>query len=483
MNNKEDLLMIKKYLKISFVLLALFGTSSNLLQSINYTKEDIPSKKIAIIGAGYVGLVTGACLAEKGFPVIIVENNPAKIETLLDGKTPFYEPKLDKLVKDNIDNKRISFVGSMQEAFKLKPNVIFSCVGTPANEDGSADLSYVLQVASEVGKNISEYCLFVNKSTVPVGSAEKVKTIIETQLKNRNLSIEFDVASNPEFLKQGDAVNDFFCPDRIVIGVENQRSEDILREIYSPFMTKTNQLLVMDIPSAELTKYASNSMLATRISFMNELALLADKVGADINQVKIGMATDRRIGPFFLNAGIGYGGSCFPKDVKALITIGKEHDQSMSIIQAVEDVNNNQRLIFAQKILDFYGPEISNKHIGIWGLSFKPETDDLRCAPSIEIVNMLLDNGVKITAYDPVAQNNFKALFGNKINYAQTSQEILNQCDCLVILTEWKEFLNYKPTDFNELKDKTVFDGRNCFNPVEMLNAGIKYICVGRNSL
>ncbi len=475
--------MIKKYFKISFILLALFGTSSKLLQPINYTEEDIPSKKIAIIGAGYVGLVTGACLAEKGFPVIIVENNPAKIETLLEGKTPFYEPKLDKIVKDNIDNKRITFVNSIKEAFKHKPNVIFSCVGTPANEDGSADLSYVLQVACEVGKNISEYCLFVNKSTVPVGSAEKVKTIINTELKNRNISIVFDVASNPEFLKQGDAVNDFFCPDRIVIGVENQRSEDILREIYSPFMTNMNQLLVMDIPSAELTKYASNSMLATRISFMNELALLADKVGADINQVKTGMATDRRIGPFFLNAGIGYGGSCFPKDVKALIKIGKEHDQQMSIIQAVEDVNNNQRLMFAKKIIDFYGTEISSKHIGIWGLSFKPETDDLRCAPSIEVIRMLLEYGAKITAYDPVAQNNFNALFGNKINYAKTSQEILNQCDCLVILTEWKEFLNFNPTEFTALSDKIVFDGRNCFNPEKMMLAGIQYICIGRNSL
>ena len=474
--------MAKKSLKIIFVLLASVSFCNTFLHPIDCNKKDISLNKIAVIGAGYVGLVTGACLAEKGFSVIIVENNPAKIEALLNGKVPFFEPKLDKLVKDNIDNKRISFVNSIKDAFEQKPNVIFSCVGTPPNEDGSADLSYVLQVASDIGKNMTEYCLIINKSTVPVGSAEKVKNIINTQLKERGLSIEFDVASNPEFLKQGDAVSDFFFPDRIVIGVENQRAEEILHEIYSPFIINPNQFLVMDIPSAELTKYASNAMLATRISFMNELALLQTKLVQILIKSNLEWQKIKALDHYFLNAGIGYGGSCFPKDVKALVATGLEYGQPMTIIQAVEDVNDNQRLIFAQKIIDFYGTEISNKQIGIWGLSFKPETDDLRCAPSIDVVNLLLEHGAKITAYDPVAQNNFKALFGNKINYAQTSQEILEQCDCIIILTEWKEFLKYKPSEFNLLKEKVVFDGRNCFDPIEMSNNGIKYFCIGRNS-
>ncbi|MFH1254741.1 MAG: UDP-glucose/GDP-mannose dehydrogenase family protein [bacterium] len=439
--------------------------------------------KIAVVGAGYVGLVTGTCLAQKGYFVTIVENNQNKINALLNGQVPFYEPGLDELVKENINSKRILFVSTIKEALEQKPEVIFSCVGTPPNEDGSADLSYVLQVAVEVGKSITQYCLVVNKSTVSVGSAEKVKQVINTQLADRGVSVEFDVASNPEFLKEGDALSDFLNPDRIVIGVESKRAQDILTRIYSPFITNEDQLLVMNIESSELTKYASNAMLATRISFMNELSNLAEKVGADINQVKIGMAKDRRIGPFFLNAGIGYGGSCFPKDVRALVATGLEYDCPMSIVQAVEDVNDKQRLLFTQQILKYFGDTISTKHLGIWGLAFKPETDDLRCAPSLDVVKILLENGAKITVYDPVAAEPFRALFANQVNYAKTSKEILEQCDGLIILTEWKEFLKYKPTDFNTLKEKVVFDGRNCFDPIEMHYSGIKYFCIGRNAI
>jgi len=439
--------------------------------------------RIAVVGAGYVGLVTGTCLAQKGYHVTIVENNQNKINALLNGQVPFYEPGLDELVKENINNKRILFVSNIKEALEQKPEVIFSCVGTPPNEDGSADLSYVLQVAVEVGKSITQYCLVVNKSTVPVGSAEKVKRVINTQLADRGVSVEFDVASNPEFLKEGDALNDFLNPDRIVIGVQSKRAQEILTRIYSPFITNKDQLLVMNIESSELTKYASNAMLATRISFMNELSNLAEKVGADINQIKIGMAKDRRIGPFFLNAGIGYGGSCFPKDVRALVSTGVEYACPMSIIQAVEDVNDKQRRLFAEQILKYFGDTISTKHLGIWGLAFKPETDDLRCAPSLDIVKILLKNGAKVTVYDPVAAENFRALFASQVNYAKTSKEILEQCDGLIILTEWKEFLKYKPTDFNMLKEKVVFDGRNCFDPIEMNYSGIKYFCIGRNAI
>ena len=355
--------------------------------------------KIVVVGAGYVGLVTGTCLAQKGYNVTVVENNQSKITALLNGKVPFYEPGLDALLKENIFHKRINFVGNIKEALDQKPEIIFSCVGTPPNEDGSADLSYVLQVAVEVGKSITDYCLIVNKSTVPVGSAEKVKHVINTHLKDRGMPVEFDVASNPEFLKEGDALNDFLCPDRIVVGVESARAEEILRRIYSPFITSQDQLLVMNIQSAELTKYASNAMLATRISFMNELANLAEKVGADIIQVKSGMAKDRRIGPFFLNAGIGYGGSCFPKDVRALAATGLEYGYSMSIVQSVEDANDKQRLLFVERILEHFGDSISQKHLGIWGLAFKPETDDLRCAPAIDIVKILLE---KIFTFPPV---------------------------------------------------------------------------------
>ena len=440
-------------------------------------------RKIVIVGAGYVGLVTGPCFAKKDNFVIVVERDSKKIDALLNGKVPFYEPGLDSLVFWAIENKKIVFVNNVQAALQQNPEIIFSCVGTPSMPDGSADLSAIFAVAEEVGKSLDDYCLFINKSTVPVGTAKKVENIISEQLKNRNIEVEFDVASNPEFLKEGSALDDFLIPDRVVVGVKTKKAENILRQLYKPFLKDKSQFLVMNSASSELTKYASNSMLATRISFMNQLALLADNVGADIADVRLGMSKDVRIGPSFLNAGIGYGGSCFPKDVKALTFMGKEYNLPMTLINSVDQINDDQRVWFANEILNYYGDKIIQKHVGIWGLAFKPETDDIRCAPSIDIIKKLLGKNVKITVYDPVAMENIKNIFGDKINFAKTSQEVLAKTDFLLILTEWKEFFKYGPKDFYQLKDKVVFDGRNCFDPLVMCNNGIKYFTVGRNSL
>jgi UDPglucose 6-dehydrogenase len=438
-------------------------------------------KKIAVIGAGYVGLVTGACFAQKDNFVVVVERDEKKVEALLNGKIPFYEPGLDQLVSLAIKNKKIIFVPNILQAFLNDVQIVFSCVGTPSLPDGSADLSAVFAVAQEVGNNMNNYCLFINKSTVPVGTAKKVEQIISSQLQKRKLNLNFDVASNPEFLKEGDALSDFLLPDRVVLGVESQKAEQILKDLYAPFIKEESQLLVMNRESAELTKYASNAMLATRISFMNQLAIFADKVGADISLVKIGMSKDKRIGGSFLNAGIGYGGSCFPKDVKALVHMGKEHNIPMSLVDEVEKINDQQRIRFAEQILNFYESKIVQKTIGIWGLAFKPETDDIRCAPSIDIIKKLLDAGAKVVAYDPVAFENFKIIFGDKIEYALSAHEILGKSDSLLLLTEWREFSKFKPTDFFELKDKVVFDGRNFFDPIEMKKSGIIYFSVGRN--
>lgn len=439
--------------------------------------------KIVVIGAGYVGLVTGACFAQKDNTVIIVENNKEKIKSLLNGQVPFYEPELDAIVQNGIQNQKLIFVDNLTKALEHDVQIIFSCVGTPSLPDGSADLSYVWQVAKEIGQTIKNYVLVVNKSTVPVGTGKNVNKIIKDQLDRKKLHIDYDVASNPEFLKEGDAVNDFMSPDRIVIGVSSSKAEQLLKDLYSPFIKTEKQFVSMNIESAELTKYASNAMLATRISFMNQIALLADKVGADILQVKKGMALDNRIGKFFLNSGLGFGGSCFPKDISALIHMGKEHEQPMTLLQEVENVNTHQRNWFAKQIIHHYGKNISNKIIGIWGLAFKPETDDIRCAPSIDIINILIKNGAKIIAYDSVAAENIKALMHDKIEIAQTAEEVLRKSDALAILTEWKEFLSFKPNKFVQLKDRIVFDGRNCFDPIAMQDEGIAYFTVGRNTL
>ena len=334
---------------------------------------------VAIVGAGYVGLVSGTCFTlNQNNHATIIECEQKKIDLLFQGKVPFYEPGLDAFIKNAIEKKRIEFTNSIQGAFKKHPQIIFLCVGTPSATDGSADLSFVYNAAKEIGQQLTDYCIIVDKSTVPVGTAKKVKQIIQEQLDKRGVSVKFDVASNPEFLQEGSAIVNFTQPDRVVIGTDSDKAKNLLVELYTPIVKNPNDIICMSIESAELTKYASNAMLATRISFMNEIALLADRVGADVEDIKQGMAKDRRIGPSFLNAGIGYGGSCFPKDVKALIHTGQEHGQYMSIVDRVEQVNQAQRTVFIQKILDHYGKEIMTKCIGIWGLSFKPETDDIR---------------------------------------------------------------------------------------------------------
>lgn len=438
--------------------------------------------RIAVVGAGYVGLVTGVCFAQKYNFVTIIEKDKSKINSLMAGRVPFYEPGLDILLKNAIEQNKIVFVDSIKKALLEKPQVIFSCVGTPSLPDGDADLSAVWDVATKVGQNLNDYCLFINKSTVPVGTAKKVDSIISQELKKRNLDVAFDVASNPEFLKEGNALNDFLMPDRIVVGVRSSRANDILKIIYKPFISKKDQFISMNIESAELTKYASNAMLATRISFMNQLALLADKVGADIFEIKNGMAKDSRIGSAFLDSGIGYGGSCFPKDVKALVKMGEKNNQPMSLVAQVDHVNNEQRNSFIDKIIDYYGRNLVDKKIGIWGLAFKPETDDIRYAPAIDVIRKMLDYGAEIVVYDPQAQDNIKNIFGDQIKF-DSAQNILNNSNFLIILTEWKEFLNYEPIDFSLLKDKVVFDGRNCFEPVDMKQNGIKYFNIGRNSV
>lgn len=445
---------------------------------------DNTTKNICVIGAGYVGLVTGACLAiQPESNVIVVENNKDRFGKLLKCEIPFYERGLQELVASGLSSKRLHFVSSIAEALSHRPQIIFSCVGTPPLSDGSADLSDVFGAAREIGEVLQDYCVVVSKSTVPVGTARKVKKIIQDQLKRRNVDIAFDVASNPEFLKEGDALDDFLHPDRVVVGTETLRARDLLHALYKPYLKAEDCFLSMNIESSELTKYASNAMLATRISFMNQLALFADAVGADVQAVRLGMAKDRRIGPYFLNAGIGYGGSCFPKDVKALIHTAHEHNCEMTILEEVERVNIAQRTWFINSILDFYGDSIQQKNVGIWGLSFKPGTDDIRLAPSIDVINALLAKRANVFVYDPQAQENVRKIFDKKISYAISAQQVLDSCDLLIILTEWSEFLSYKPESFLRLSDKVVFDGRNCFDPYEMNKVGLRYFTVGRNSV
>ncbi|MFH0898350.1 MAG: UDP-glucose/GDP-mannose dehydrogenase family protein [bacterium] len=440
-------------------------------------------KNIVVIGGGYVGLVTGACLAQKDNKVIVIEKDEEKIQSLMSGKVPFYEPGLDTLVAEGIASKKLSFVQHVCQVMDQNPEIIFSCVGTPSLQDGSADLSYVWQVAQEIGQHMSDYCLVINKSTVPVGTAKKVKSIIQECLDARGVDLHVDVASNPEFLKEGTALDDFLYPDRVVVGTESEKAETLLRNLYAPFLTHEDQFIAMNIASAELTKYASNAMLATRITFMNQIALLADQVGADVEEVKKGMSKDQRIGPHFLNAGIGYGGSCFPKDVRALIHMGIEHFRPMTVVREVDRANDHQRIIFFDQILKHYGKDLSHKRVAIWGLAFKPETDDIRCAPSLDVIKKFLSCGVAITAYDPVAQNNVEKVFGSAISFASTPQRALLGADFLVIFTEWAAFKTILLQEFDVLSDKTIFDGRNCFDPVLMHEHGLAYVCIGRNSL
>lgn len=439
-------------------------------------------KKIAIIGAGYVGLVTAACLAQKNNQVIVIERDLQKITTLLNGKVPFYEPGLDHLVSSGIHTKHLTFVNNIAQALQEEPEIIFSCVGTPSQDNGVADLSFVWEAAAEIGKSLKSYALVVNKSTVPVGTADQVRKIIQGELDARASTASFDVASNPEFLKEGDAVNDFLMPDRIIVGVENQKALRVLTDLYYPFLNHGAPLVSMGTHSAELTKYASNAMLATRISFMNQMALLADQLGADISDIKKGMALDKRIGGAFLNAGIGYGGSCFPKDIKALVHMGAANGQRMTLVEEVERVNEQQKELFIKRILNHYGNNLTGKKIGIWGLAFKPETDDIRCAPALDVIKQLVAHGAQISAYDPVAIPNMKPLFKDKVTFAPTADDVIKNADCLVILTEWQEFLHYDFEKFTVLHDNVIFDGRNCYTPEQLAHYGIQYISIGRNN-
>lgn len=438
--------------------------------------------KIAVVGTGYVGLVTGACFAEVGIEVICVDIDKEKIDKLKQGIIPIYEPGLDKIVKSNFEKGRLSF------STDLVPNlpgceVVFSAVGTPPDEDGSADLSYVLEVARQVGRNMQDYLLIVTKSTVPVGTAAKVKDAISRELAQRGVDILFDIASNPEFLKEGDAVNDFLKPDRIVVGTESARAREIMERLYKPFTENGHPVIFMDVPSAEMTKYAANAMLATRISFMNDLANLCERLGADINLVREGIGSDRRIGKKFINAGIGYGGSCFPKDVKALIRTAAENQYELKILRAVEEVNDRQKSVMFDKIQKYFDGNLKGKTIAMWGLAFKPETDDMREAPSLVMIEKLLGAGCSIQAYDPVAFEEAERKLGNTIQIHHDPYEALEGADCLLIITEWKEFSIPK---FDVIREKlsapAIFDGRNIYDKDELKGLGFDYFCIGVNT-
>ena len=431
---------------------------------------------ICIIGTGYVGLVAGACLADMGNKVICVDNNEEKISQLKNGVIPIYEPSLDELVKSNVLENRLEFSNDLKSAVE-KSLVCFIAVGTPQGDDGSADLQYVFEVAKSIATSMNDYKVIVDKSTVPVGTAEKVSEIIK-----QNTKYDFDVVSNPEFLKQGNAVNDFLSPDRVIIGSNSDKATQIMQEIYAPFFRTGNRVIVMDVKSAEMTKYAANSFLAVKISYANEIANLCEKVGADAEMVRIGMTTDSRIGNKFLFPGLGYGGSCFPKDVKALIKTGAENGCDMSIIKSADETNKNQRLLFIDKIVKKFGEDLTGKTFAIWGLAFKPRTNDMREASAITIINELLKRGAKIQAYDPKAMETSKFYFEDKITYAKNSYEALENADALLLLTEWNEF---RRPDFDRIKDllKTpiIFDGRNQYNGKRLIEKGFDYTCIGVN--
>ncbi|MGD0822342.1 MAG: UDP-glucose/GDP-mannose dehydrogenase family protein [Desulfomonilia bacterium] len=439
--------------------------------------------KICMIGSGYVGLVTGACLAEMGNDVICVDENSEKISMLQRGEVPIYEPGLKDIIARNKEEGRIIFTTDLQEGVK-KSLLCFICVGTPQDKDGSADLSYVLTVASQLGDIIDDYKIIVDKSTVPVGTAEKVHDTIRRKLDARLLKhLEFDMVSNPEFLKEGNAIQDFMRPDRVIIGTDNVRTAEILKELYSPFIKTTNNpIIVMDIRSAELTKYASNCFLATKVSFINELAILCDKLGANIDLVREGMGTDDRIGPRFLLAGPGFGGSCFPKDVQALIATAKSNDHTLEICEATWRANQRQKRYFAQKIINFFHGEDLNKiTIAIWGLTFKPKTDDVRESPALDIIEALLSQGITVKAFDPEGKENARRILGERITYAHDHYAAIEGSDALAIITEWNMF---KSPDIKRMKDllkrPVIFDGRNILNPPEMHSHGFTYFGIGR---
>lgn len=436
--------------------------------------------KIAIVGTGYVGLVTGTCFAEMGMEVYCVDIDRRKIENLKNGIIPIYEPGLEELVVRNHEVGRLHFTTELREVLD-EVEIVFSAVGTPPDEDGSADLKYVLDVARTIGQTMTKYLLVVTKSTVPVGTAQKIKQTILDEQAGRGVSIDFDIASNPEFLKEGAAVKDFMHPDRIVVGVESDCAKNLMEKLYHPFMLNNFRIIYMDVPSAEMTKYAANAMLATRISFMNDMANLCEIIGADVNMVRKGIGADTRIGSSFLYAGCGYGGSCFPKDVKALIRTADEQGYPMRILQAVETVNEYQKTVLYRKLEQYYQGNLSGKKVAMWGLAFKPETDDMREAPSLVLIDLLLKAGCRVTAYDPVAVPEAKRRIGDRIHYAKDIYEAVTDADVLMIVTEWKEFrLPSWPKIKQQMKKPLILDGRNIYNMHEIEEAGFTYHCIGR---
>lgn len=438
---------------------------------------------IAVIGSGYVGLVSGTCFSEMGNKVTCVDVNSEKIEKLNKGIIPIFEPGLSQMVLENVKSKNLFFTTNLSQAIK-GAEIVFIAVGTPMGDDGAADLQYVLAVAKSIGKTMQKRLIVVDKSTVPIGTADKVKATIQLELDKRNVSIEFDVVSNPEFLKEGVAIADFMKPDRVVIGADSQYAFDLMKQLYSPFFRTHDRFITMDIRSAEMTKYAANAMLATKISFMNEIANICESVGADVNQVRIGIGSDKRIGYRFIYPGAGYGGSCFPKDVKALTKIAKENGYTTQLITAVEQVNNIQKLVIAQKVVKRFGEDLSGFTFALWGLAFKPGTDDMREAPAIYVVEELVKRGAKIKAYDPRAIEQAKHSYFKgvtNVSYGTSKYEVLQNSDALILLTEWKEF---RSPDFEEinnlLKAPIIFDGRNQYNAFNLEKDGFEYYQIGK---
>lgn len=434
---------------------------------------------IAVVGTGYVGLVTGTCFAEMGVNVACVDVNEAKIEALKAGIVPIYEPGLEAMVKRNRESGRLGFTTRLSDVIK-DVEIVLSAVGTPPDEDGSADLSYVLEVARTVGRLMNHYMVFVTKSTVPVGTAQKVKAAIAEELAKRGEDIPFDVASNPEFLKEGSAVQDFMRPDRVVVGVESDRAKQVLLKLYKPFMFQQERLIVTDIPSAEMIKYAANSMLATRISFMNDIANLCERVGADVNMVRKGIGTDSRIGAKFLYPGCGYGGSCFPKDVKALIRTAEKNGYSMDVLKAVEGVNERQKGILFEKFSRHFVGKTEGLKVALWGLAFKPETDDMREAPSLVVISRLLEAGCEVKVYDPVAMDECRRRIGDKVEYSSDMYSAVEDADALMLLTEWREFrVPIWSRVASLMKGRVVFDGRNIYDGAELRAEGFSYYKIG----
>jgi len=436
--------------------------------------------KIAVVGSGYVGLVTGACLADVGFDVFCIDIDEGKIAKMKQGESPIYEPGLENILKTNIEKGRLHFFTDLTLVLN-EVEVVFSAVGTPPDEDGSADLQYVLEVARTIGKHMNNYKLIITKSTVPVGTANLVKDAVQEELNKRGVNIPFDVASNPEFLKEGEAVNDFLRPDRIVVGIESERAQAIFEKMYQPFVLNGHPIIFTDIASAEMIKYAANAMLATRISFMNDIANLCEIVGANVDMVRRGIGSDLRIGSKFLHAGAGYGGSCLPKDVKALIKTAEKNKYSLEVLKAVEKVNDIQKSILFKKLENYYHQNLKGKKIALLGLAFKPNTDDMREAPSLVLIEHLISTGCEVFAYDPVAMTEGKRKIGDIVHYCSSVEEAITNADALILVTEWHEFRTLSPEKLISLMKKPVlFDGRNVFNAEDMRKAGVEYFSIGR---